>query len=262
MASWKRTIPGSGRRHSAASRASLDRSCRPPPGGRLPYRNALPGVLPSRASPLRPSPGSWPGVNLRPVSASGWPRISWMSGLRHMCCHGQPSADTIPPRLSASSSRLIWAARGEIFIETYGGQVGLNSCLIHRRTPLRDLTAEGIVLEDMVARADELKRSLEEKGRQIEEVHQELADLRFTWESGDGLLAVALDGQGSVLELSIDPAALQQAHPQYLGGQIVTAINEARAYVTEETRERIEEVLGANVVDEIVSEAKEHDADR
>lgn len=113
---------------------------------------------------------------------------------------------------------------------------------------------------DITARVGEIADRLDRTGERIDELKRELAEERVSWRSDDELYAIAVDGNGRLLDLEIAPQALVDAHLDRIGPHIVAAIGAARSAAVAVGRQRWEEEFGSTtMLDGLLPEIDEPD---
>ncbi len=90
--------------------------------------------------------------------------------------------------------------------------------------------------------ANMLKQAREVQKR-IEEVQTELEDLYIEAESGGGMVKVVANGKQEILELTIDPEAMQE-EKELLEDLIISAVNKVLVKSQEESQNRLNAVAG------------------
>lgn len=79
--------------------------------------------------------------------------------------------------------------------------------------------------------------------KRIEEVQNELEDLEVVGESGGGMVKAVVNGKQEILELNIDPEAMDE-DKELLEDLIISAINMALSKSQEESQSRMNAVTG------------------
>jgi len=90
--------------------------------------------------------------------------------------------------------------------------------------------------------ANMLKQAREVQKR-IEEVQTELEDLYIEAEAGGGMVKVVANGKQEILELTIDPEALEE-EKELLEDLIISAVNKVLVKSQEESQNRLNAVAG------------------
>lgn len=75
-----------------------------------------------------------------------------------------------------------------------------------------------------------------------ERMQQEIARIRVEASTGGGMVSVQMDGQKSVLDITIDPAAVEDI--EMLQDMVRGAFNEAAKRVDEETQSKVGGIMG------------------
>ena len=69
-------------------------------------------------------------------------------------------------------------------------------------------------------------KQAQEMQRKIEDVQEQLSDLRLDVDSGGGMVSVKINGNQEILELNIDPETLKE-EKEVIEDLIISAINKA-----------------------------------
>ena len=83
----------------------------------------------------------------------------------------------------------------------------------------------------------------QEMQKQIEEVQSQLSDMIIESESGGGLVSVKVNGKQEVLELTIDPEAMDE-DKEMLDDLIISALNKALSKAQTDSQEKMNSVAG------------------
>ncbi len=75
-----------------------------------------------------------------------------------------------------------------------------------------------------------------------EKMQQEIAEIRVEASTGGGMVSVKMDGQKNVLDITIDPEAVEDV--EMLQDMIRGAVNEAAKRVDEETQSKVGGMMG------------------
>ncbi len=86
-------------------------------------------------------------------------------------------------------------------------------------------------------------KQAQEMQKQIEEVQSQLSDLIIESESGGGLVSVKVNGKQEVLELNIDPEAMDE-DKEMLEDLIISALNKALSKAQTDSQEKMNSVAG------------------
>jgi hypothetical protein len=89
-----------------------------------------------------------------------------------------------------------------------------------------------------------MKKMLEEAQRMQEKLQRDLAEVRVTASAGGGVVTATVDGQKQLLELKIDPGAVDPDDIDMLQDLVVAAVNEAARRVDEEIQEKRGGMMG------------------
>ena len=79
--------------------------------------------------------------------------------------------------------------------------------------------------------------------KQIEEVQSQLSDMIIDAESGGGLVSVKVNGKQEVIEIDIDPEALEE-EKEMLEDLIISALNKALSKAQNDSQEKMNSVTG------------------
>jgi DNA-binding YbaB/EbfC family protein len=90
-----------------------------------------------------------------------------------------------------------------------------------------------------------MKKMLEEAQRMQEKLQRDLAEVRVTASAGGGVVTATVDGQKQLLELKIDPGAVDPDDIDMLQDLVVAAVNEAARRVDEEIQEKLGGMMGS-----------------
>lgn len=89
-----------------------------------------------------------------------------------------------------------------------------------------------------------MKKMLEEAQRMQDKLQRDLGEMRISATSGGGAVTATVNGQKELLELSIDPGAVDPEDVEMLQDLIVAAVNEAARRADEELQERLGGMMG------------------
>jgi len=89
-----------------------------------------------------------------------------------------------------------------------------------------------------------MKKMLEEAQRMQDKLQQDLSELRVSATAGGGVVTATVNGQKELLELKIDPAAVDPADVDMLQDLVVAAVNEAARRVDEEVQQKLGGMMG------------------
>jgi len=85
----------------------------------------------------------------------------------------------------------------------------------------------------------DMKKMMREAARMQEQLQQELAEMRVSASAGGGVVTATLSGQKELLQLKIDPAAVDPEDVEMLQDLVVAAVNEASRRVDEEVQQKV-----------------------
>jgi DNA-binding YbaB/EbfC family protein len=89
-----------------------------------------------------------------------------------------------------------------------------------------------------------MKKMLEDAQRMQDKLQQDLGEMRISATSGGGVVTATVNGQKELLELSIDPEAVDPADVEMLQDLVVAAINEASRRADEEMQQKLGGMMG------------------
>jgi hypothetical protein len=89
-----------------------------------------------------------------------------------------------------------------------------------------------------------MKKMLEEAQRMQDKLQHDLAELRISATAGGGAVTATVNGQKELLELHIDPGAVDPEDVEMLQDLIVAAVNEASRRVDEELQQKLGGMMG------------------
>lgn len=84
-----------------------------------------------------------------------------------------------------------------------------------------------------------MKKMMRQAAQMQEQMQRELADLRVSASAGGGVVTATLNGQKELLELKIEPAAVDPEDVEMLQDLVVAAVNEAARRVEEGIQEKV-----------------------
>ncbi|MGI8310076.1 YbaB/EbfC family nucleoid-associated protein [Saccharopolyspora hattusasensis] len=84
---------------------------------------------------------------------------------------------------------------------------------------------------------------LDEKMNTVQALRDEAVASTYTGSSADQAVVARVDGLGAIQDLSIPDAELRSNHPSALGGNILEAINSARAQAVDDSNAKMIEAL-------------------
>ena len=88
-----------------------------------------------------------------------------------------------------------------------------------------------------------LLKQAQDMQKQIEEVQNQLSDMIIEAESGGGMVFVKVNGKQEILELNIDPEALNE-DKEMLEDLIISALNKALSKAQFDSQEKMNSVAG------------------
>ena len=89
-----------------------------------------------------------------------------------------------------------------------------------------------------------MKKMLEDAQRMQEQLQRDLAELRVSATSGGGVVTATVNGNKELVELIIEPAAVDPQDVEMLQDLVVAAINEAARRVDEQVQEKVGSMMG------------------
>lgn len=89
-----------------------------------------------------------------------------------------------------------------------------------------------------------MKKMLAEAQRMQDQLHRDLTELRISATAGGGVVSATVNGQKELLELTIDPVAVDPADVEMLQDLVVAAVNEATRRVDEEVQQKVGGLMG------------------
>jgi DNA-binding YbaB/EbfC family protein len=89
-----------------------------------------------------------------------------------------------------------------------------------------------------------MKKMLEEAQRMQDQLQRDLGELRVTATAGGGVVTATVSGHKELLELKIDPAAVDPEDVEMLQDLVVAAVNEASRRVDADLQERLGGIAG------------------
>jgi DNA-binding YbaB/EbfC family protein len=90
----------------------------------------------------------------------------------------------------------------------------------------------------------QMKKMLEQAQQVQDKLQRDLADMRITATAGGGVVTATVNGQKELLELSIDPAAVDPDDVEMLQDLVVAAVNEAARRVDDELQQKLGGMMG------------------
>jgi len=88
-----------------------------------------------------------------------------------------------------------------------------------------------------------LLKQAQDMQKQIEEVQNQLSDMIIEAESGGGMVSVKVNGKQEILDLNIDPEALNE-DKEMLEDLIISALNKALSRAQFDSQEKMNSVTG------------------
>lgn len=89
-----------------------------------------------------------------------------------------------------------------------------------------------------------MKKMLEQAQQMQDQLQRDLADLRVSATAGGGVVTATVSGHKELLELKIDPAAVDPEDVEMLQDLVVAAVNEASRRVDADLQERLGGIAG------------------
>jgi len=89
-----------------------------------------------------------------------------------------------------------------------------------------------------------MKKMLEEAQRMQDQLQRDLGELRVSATAGGGVVTATVSGHKELLELKIDPAAVDPEDVEMLQDLVVAAVNEASRRVDADLQERLGGMAG------------------
>ena len=89
-----------------------------------------------------------------------------------------------------------------------------------------------------------MKKMLEDAQRMQDQLQRDLTELRVSAASGGGVVTATVNGQKELLELAIDPDAVDPADVEMLQDLVVAAVNEATRRVDEQVQQKLGGMMG------------------
>jgi DNA-binding YbaB/EbfC family protein len=89
-----------------------------------------------------------------------------------------------------------------------------------------------------------MKKMLEDAQRMQDQLQRELAEMRISATAGGGVVTATVNGQKELLELVINPDAVDPADVDMLQDLVVAAVNEASRRVDEEVQQKLGGMMG------------------
>ncbi len=89
-----------------------------------------------------------------------------------------------------------------------------------------------------------MKKMLAEAQRMQDQLQRDLTELRISATAGGGVVTATVNGQKELMELTIDPDAVDPADVEMLQDLVVAAVNEATRRVDEEVQQKVGGMMG------------------
>ncbi len=89
-----------------------------------------------------------------------------------------------------------------------------------------------------------MKKMLQEAQRMQDQLQRDLSEMRVSASSGGGVVTATVNGQKELLELSINPDAVDPTDVEMLQDLVVAAVNEAARRVDEEVQQKLGGIMG------------------
>ena len=90
----------------------------------------------------------------------------------------------------------------------------------------------------------QMLKQAQELQAKMTEMQEKLADVEVIGASGGGMVQVTLNGKAEARRVKIDPALMDPADTEVLEDLLVAALNDAKAKVEAELREKMSELTG------------------
>jgi len=90
----------------------------------------------------------------------------------------------------------------------------------------------------------DLVKQAQKMQKQMAEAQERLGEERFTSSAGGGLVTAVVDGRGKLIELKLDPKALQESDVSLLEDLIMTAVGEAQRSAEAHMKEALGKLTG------------------
>ena len=90
----------------------------------------------------------------------------------------------------------------------------------------------------------DLVKQAQKMQKQMAEAQERLGEERFTSSAGGGLVTAVVDGHGKLIELKLDPKALQESDVSLLEDLIMTAVGEAQRTAEAHMKESLGKLTG------------------
>ena len=89
-----------------------------------------------------------------------------------------------------------------------------------------------------------MKKMLAEAQRMQDQLQCDLTELRISATAGGGVVSATVNGQKELMELTIDPEAVDPEDVEMLQDLVVAAVNEATRRVDEEVQHKVGGLMG------------------
>jgi DNA-binding YbaB/EbfC family protein len=89
-----------------------------------------------------------------------------------------------------------------------------------------------------------MKKMLAEAQRMQDQLQHDLTELRISASAGGGVVTATVNGQKELMDLTIDPDAVDPADVEMLQDLVVAAVNEATRRVDEEVQQKVGGLMG------------------
>ena len=90
----------------------------------------------------------------------------------------------------------------------------------------------------------QMKKMLQEAQRMQDQLQSDLSEMRVSATAGGGVVTATVNGQKDLLELSMDPDAVDPSDGEMLQDLVVAAVNEAARRVDEEVQQKLGGIMG------------------
>lgn len=89
-----------------------------------------------------------------------------------------------------------------------------------------------------------MKKMLEEAQRMQDKLQSDLGEMRISATSGGGVVTATVNGKKELLELSIEPGAVDPDDVEMLQDLVVAAVNEASRRADDQLQEKLGGMMG------------------
>ena len=89
-----------------------------------------------------------------------------------------------------------------------------------------------------------MKKMLAEAQRMQDQLQHDLTEMRVSASAGGGVVNATVNGQKELIELTIEPEAVDPSDVEMLQDLVVAAVNEATRRVDEEVQQKVGGLMG------------------